>query len=310
MKLSVVIPVYGCCASLDALYERLEKTLSSITDDFEIIMVNDASPDLAWAKIQKLSELDNKVKGINFSKNFGQHKAIAAGLDYADGDWVIVMDCDLQDQPEEILKLYAEAMNGYEVVFGRRVDRQDTYFKRLGSKVFYWIYNYFTESNANGQIGNFSIVSKKVVHELRKITERNRPYALLVNWLGFSRSDIDIEHDIRSEGKSSYTFNKLLSLASDIIIAYSNKPLKLSINLGFILSTFAFLYALWLVVSYYYFDITVEGWTSVIVSIFFIGGLIISNLGILGIYIGRIYDEVKNRPYYIIENTTFDKENL
>ena len=223
MKLSVVTPVYGCSKSLEQLYTRLKKTLTTITDDFEIIMVNDASPDNAWETIKELSQKDNRVKGINFSRNFGQHRAITAGLDYAKGDWIVVMDCDLQDQPEEILKLYNKAQEGYDIVFGRRVVRQDSFFKTISSKFFYMVYNYFTESKANAEVGNFSIISSEVVAALKSFNEENRPYVLMLNWVGFSRTEIKIEHDERAEGKSSYTFSKLLQLSFDIILSHSNK---------------------------------------------------------------------------------------
>ncbi|HIP49213.1 MAG TPA: glycosyltransferase [Lutibacter sp.] len=305
VHISVVTPVYGCSKSLAQLYIRLEKTLSTITNEFEIIMVNDASPDNAWESIKELAAKDSRVKGINFSRNFGQHRAITAGLDYAKGDWVVVMDCDLQDQPEEIIKLYNKAQEGYDVVFGKRENRQDKWFKRLGSKAFYLVYNYFTESNTNGQIGNFSIISKKVSDELKKFNENSRPYALMVNWLGFNRANIEIKHEKRTIGQSSYSLSKLLTLATDIIISHSNKPLQITIRFGFLLSFIAFSYGLWILIRYYTCNVTVEGWTTVVVSIFFMGGIIIASLGIVGLYIGRIYDETKNRPFYTIEQKTF-----
>lgn len=305
IDISIVTPVYGCSVNLNKLYDRLKCTLSAITEEFEIIMVNDASPDNAWERIKELSLKDTRVKGINLSRNFGQHRAITAGLDYVKGEWVVVMDCDLQDQPEEILKLYKKAQEGYDVVFGRRVQRKDRFFKRLSSKVFYKILNYFTEGNADESIANFSIISANVVSKLRRIREQDRFYPLFVNWVGFKRIDIDIEHASRDEGKSTYTFKKLLNLAIDIIISQSNKPLKLSIRFGFIMSFLSLLYALWLTVRYFIYAIPVEGWTSVMVSIYFIGGLLFANMGILGLYIGKTFDEVKNRPLYVIEESTF-----
>ena len=249
IHISVVTPIYGCCASLDLLYERLKKTLSSITDDFEIIMVNDASPDNAWEKIKYLAEQDSRVKGINFSRNFGQHRAIAAGLDYAKGDWTVVMDCDLQDQPEEILKLYEKAQEGYDVVWGKRVDRKDSFFKRLGSKLFYKVYDYFTEKKSDSSIANFSIISKQVVKQLCKLQEQNRNFPLFVEWLGFNVAQIDIEHAAREEGKSSYTLSKLINFAVDSIVSQSNKPLRLSIQFGFLLSLLSMIFAIYLTIS-------------------------------------------------------------
>ena len=236
--ISVVIPVYGCSATLQLLYDRLSKVLQTITSDYEIIMVNDASPDNAWEFIQKLAHTDERIKGINLSRNFGQHRAITAGLDYAKGDWVVVMDCDLQDQPEEIIKLYQKANEGYDVVFGRRYQREDRYLKKIGSSLFYKVYNYFTEANFDSSIANFSIISARVAGELRKLREQNRSYPLFVNWLGFKQTSVDIAHAKREEGRSAYTFSRLINLAIDSIVSHSNKPLRLSIKFGFSLSFF------------------------------------------------------------------------
>ena len=302
--ISVVIPVYGCHSSLRELHERLVLTIEQITDSFEILMINDASPDGAWATIKELSLHDSRVKGINLSRNFGQHYAITAGLDYARGEWTIVMDCDLQDQPEEIAKLYTKAQEGYDIVFGRRAKRQDGYFKKLGSRVFYKIYDYLTDSKTDSSIANYSIISHKVLKALRRYREQNRSYGLFVNMLGFKRADIDIVHSKRAEGKSSYTLNKLINLAIDGIVSQSNKPLKLSIKFGFLLSFMTIVYALWLVFRHTVYGITVEGWTSVMVSIYFIAGLLFLNMGFLGLYIGKIFDETKSRPLYIVGETT------
>ncbi|KLE03690.1 glycosyltransferase family 2 protein [Aliarcobacter butzleri] len=307
MKMSIVIPVYGCCKSLINLYERLTKSISLITDNFEIIMINDSSPDSAWEVIKELAQKDDRVKGIKLSRNFGQHKAISAGLDYANGDWIIVMDCDLQDQPEEIIKLYNKVQEGYDIVFGKKIERKDRYFKRLGSKLFFKIYDYFTDSKVDSTVGNFSIISKKVLSSLTQMREQTKAYPLFVNWIGFRKAEVLIEHSERKEGKSSYDMKKLVNLAIDNIVSQSNKPLKLSIKFGFILSIFSLLYGSWLIFRYFMFSIPVEGWTSVMVSIYFIGGLLFANMGILGLYIGKIFDETKNRPIYIIQETTFDK---
>ena len=308
-KISIVTPIYGCGKVLNELYERLNTTLSTITENFEIIMINDASPDNAWETIKELSKKDIRVKGINLSRNFGQHYAITAGLDYAKGNWVVVMDCDLQDQPEEIIKLYNKAQEGYDIVFGRRAQRKDGFFKKLSSKFFYKVYDYFTESDTDNSIANFSILNQKVVKEFQKLTEQNRSYYLFINWLGFKKASINIEHAKRSEGKSSYTLKKLINLAIDSIVAQSNKPLRLSIKFGFIMAFFSLLYASWLVTRYFLFSIPVEGWTSMMVSFYFIGGLMFANMGFLGLYIGKVFDETKNRPLYVISEITFKDED-
>lgn len=305
IHLSIVTPVYGCCSSLNTLYERLVKTLSTITEDFEIIMVNDASPDDAWSVIKKLAEKDSRVKGINFSRNFGQHRAITAGLDYAKGDWVVVMDCDLQDQPEEIVKLYAKVQEGFDVVVGRRAERKDSSLKKFSSFLFYKIYNYLTDTKVDHSIGNFGIYAQKVVLSVRTFREQNRSFGLFVLWSGFSRIEIDIDHAERSDGKTSYTLSKLIELAIDSIISHSNKPLKLSVQIGFFLSSISLLYAFWIVISYIFWSNPIVGWTSLIVSLYFLAGLIIGSIGMLGLYVGKIFDEVKQRPLYIVQEITF-----
>ena len=303
--ISIITPVYGCSKSLNRLYERIRDTLSSTTDSYEIIMVNDASPDDAWKEIKKLSEKDCRVKGIDLSRNFGQHKAIAVGLDYACGDWIVVMDCDLQDQPEEIIKLYNKAQEGYDIVLGKRDDRKDSLFKKLGSKLFYSFNNYMTENKLDNTVANFSIFSKKVLSAILKIQDQNRPFALIINWVGFKKAYISIKHAEREEGNSSYNLSKLITLAIDSIVTQSNKPLKLSIKFGFLLSLLSLLYGILLVARYYIFSIPTEGWTSIMVSVYFLGGLLFLNMGVLGLYIGKIFDETKNRPIYIVQETTF-----
>ena len=300
-KISVVIPVYGCCDSLHTLYARLKESLSLLSEEFEIILINDASPDNAWDAIKELVSQDDRVKGINLSRNFGQHKAIAAGLDHSQGDWVVVMDCDLQDRPEEIVKLYNKAQEGYDAVFGQRVNRQHSRRKRWASRAFIAVYDYLTDSKTDPTIGNFSIISRKVVEGLKSLTEQHHPYTFFVIWLGFKRAYVEIEHAQRETGESSYNFKRLIELAMDNIISQSNKLLKMSIKFGVGMAFFSALYALYLVLKYFMIDEMVPGWTSVMVSIYFIGGLLFANLGVIGLYIGKIFDETKGRPLYVID---------
>ncbi|MFC3039563.1 glycosyltransferase [Virgibacillus xinjiangensis] len=302
--ISVVVPVYGCETCLVELCRRIRKAISSIPAQHEIILVNDASPDGAWETIKKLSEEDPAITGLDFARNFGQHHAITAGLDHTKGDWVVVMDCDLQDRPEEIPKLYQKAQEGYEVVFGKRVERQDSWLKKKGSQLFYRIYDYFSGQSTDFTVANFSICERKVVMGYRRMREQNRYFPLFIQWMGYRSTKIPVEHNARKEGKSSYNFHKLLSLATDAIVSQSNKPLRLSIQFGFLISFASFLYALYLFARYFFLDERVAGWTSVMVSIFFLGGLIFFNFGILGLYIGKIFNETKARPLYLIRETT------
>ena len=302
---SVVIPVYKCPWTLDELYQRLNNTLSTINKNYEIIMVDDGSPLNDWEIITKLAKKDKRVKGIKLSRNFGQHYAITAGLDFAKGQWVVVMDCDLQDQPEEIVKLYNKAQEGYDIVVGKRVERKDTFIKKITSKLFFTIYSYLTDTNIDGSISNFGIYSHKVINSLKSFKEHTRSFGLFAIWVGFKRIEIAIEHSNRKKGKSSYSIKKLFTLALDSIISHSDKPLKLFLTSGFMLSFLSFLYAIFLVIQFYIFSIPVTGWTSLMVSIFFLGGIIIACMGIIGLYLNKIYDEAKNRPLYIIAATTF-----
>lgn len=300
--ISVVIPVYGCRGALYELYDRLVKTLEIINPSFEIIMVNDACPQNSWEVIKELAAKDERLRGINLSRNFGQMKAITAGIDYALGDWVVVMDCDLQDPPEEIIRLYQKAVEEeYDVVFARRLARKDIHIKKMTSKVFYKFYNYFTELTSVGDISNFSISNRQVMNGYRTIREQNRAFTLFIQWMGFKQTVIDVKHDHRAEGDSSYNFKKRWDLAKDIIIAQSNKPLKFSVTVGILVSLLSFIYAIYLIIRYYVTGITVTGWTSLIVSIFFMSGLILMNIGIVGLYLGKTFDETKNRPIYLVK---------
>jgi glycosyltransferase involved in cell wall biosynthesis len=304
VHISVVIPVYKAEKCLYPLYQRLKLSLEQITQDFEIILVEDCGGDNSWDIIVDISKNDPRVKGIQFSRNFGQHYGITAGLDHCDGDWVVVMDCDLQDRPEEIPRLYAKAQEGYDVVLARRGKRKHPPLKRLTSWLFYQIFNYLTDLQYDGQVGNFRIISRQVVENFCVMREHLRFFGGLVDWMGFPTASINITHDQRFEGKSTYTFAKLWRLASETIIAYSDKPLRLSIKLGFLISTLSFIYGIYIAVRVVFYGSPVTGWSSLIVSLYFLGGIIISILGILGIYLGKTFDQTKKRPLYLVRNKT------
>jgi glycosyltransferase involved in cell wall biosynthesis len=306
--LSVVIPVYKAENCLDELYRRLIAALEIITLNFEIVLVEDCGGDRSWEIIERLSLQDRRVKGIQFSRNFGQHYGITAGLDHCNGDWVLVMDCDLQDRPEEIPRLYAKAQEGYDVVLARRGRRQDPVLKRFTSWLFYKVFSYLAGIDYDGEIGNFRIISRKVVTSFRAMQEQLRFFGGLVNWMGFPTASIDVQHDERFAGQTSYTFRRLWALASEAIIANSDKPLLISIRVGFTFSIFSFLYATYLITQYFFWSTPVAGWTSVMVSIYFVAGLLLMNMGILGLYVGKVFDEAKKRPLYIVRNAVgFEK---
>lgn len=305
MHISVVIPVYKAEACLHELYRRLKSSLETITTDFEIILVEDCGGDRSWAMIGELVLADPRIKGIQFSRNFGQHYGITAGLDHCSGDWVVVMDCDLQDQPEEIPRLYAKAQEGFEVVLARRGRRQDGLLKRLSSRLFYATLNYLADMRYDAEVGNFRIVSRKVAEAYRQMRENLRFFGGMVDWMGFPTASIKVDHAERYAGETSYSFAKLWKLGIETIIAYSDKPLRLAIRFGFLLSLGALLYSLRIIYEALQGSYTVLGWSSLMASIYFLGGIIISLLGIIGLYLGKTFDETKRRPLYIVNHKTF-----
>ncbi len=304
--ISVVVPVYHAESCLEELYRRLKAALEPLTADFEIMLVEDCGGDRSWPLIVELAQRDPRVKGIQFSRNFGQHYGITAGLDRCNGDWVVVMDCDLQDRPEEIPRLYAKAQEGHEIVVARRGKRSDPLLKRFSSWLYYSVFSWLADMNYDPQAGNFRILSRKVINNYRNMRERSRFFGSLINWMGFPFTSIDVQHDERFAGDSSYTFGKLWRLGAETIIAYSDKPLRIAVRLGFFIATCAFLYGLYILFLALFHGSPVTGWSSLIVSIYFMGGVIVAILGILGIYLGKTYDETKCRPLYVINHTTFD----
>lgn len=304
--ISIVSPIYGKSLDLQELYNRLIKSLSSITDNFEIILVNDRSPDDSWTKMQSLSKKDPRVKGVLLSKNFGQHYAIMAGLKYVTGEWCIVMDCDLQDRPEEIPRLYALAVDeDYDSLVARRIDRQDNSFTRLTSWAFYIVFNYLIDQKYDNREANFGIYKFKVIDAIRCFKQRDHSFGLLVNMVGFKKGFLEVQHDRRTQGRSSYSFSRRLVMAIDFILSHSIKPLKLTVKLGFIISTLSLFCSVYLIWMYFTRDYNVSGWTSIIVSLFFLFGILISVIGMVGLYVGKTYNQVMDHPLYIIDKTTF-----
>lgn len=300
-KISVVSPVYGAENIVEELVSQLISELKKITNDFEIILVEDHSPDNSWRAIEKCCAQNIQVKGLKLSRNFGQHYAISAGLAHAKGEWVVVMDCDLQDRPDEIVNLYQKALEGFQIVYAQRIFRQDKLLKRLSSKVFYMIFDYLSGISSDNSIANFGIYHQKVIAEFNQMKEQSRAFTTLLNYLGFDKTAIEVKHSERFEGNSSYSLRKLLKLAFDVIIANSNKPLRLAVKLGFFVSFLSVLLAAYNVVAHIAGVIKVPGFTSTIFSIWFVGGLILFILGIIGIYLGKIFDEVKARPLYVVQ---------
>jgi len=308
VHISVVTPIYGYCASLRELYLRLVNTLETINPDFEIIMVNDGSPDDVWERIVELAQKDKRVKGISLSRNFGQHYAISAGLDHCKGEWVVVMDCDLQDQPEEIIKLYQKAQEGYEIILASRSNRKDSFVKKLFSKLFYFILSFLTGSEQDESVANFGIYSQRVVTHVRNLRESIRYFPTMIQWVGFKSTKVSVEHAQRKDGVSGYRFKKMAHLAIDIMLAFSDKPLRMTVKLGFGIALISFVFGISALIKWLNGEVKVLGWASLITSIWFLTGCILITLGIVGLYVGKIFEGVKNRPIYIIEKYTYDSE--
>jgi glycosyltransferase involved in cell wall biosynthesis len=298
--LSVVIPVFNENTLINELIRRVKLNVEKITQDYEIILVDDGSSDSTWEKISYEARLEKRIKGIKFSRNFGHHYAITAGLHEVDGQWVVVMDGDLQDRPEVIPELYSKAQEGFEVVFVSRKNRPEKLYYKIAQRLFYLILRILSGIEFDSKQANFSIINKKVVEAFRNFPEHARFYGSTLKWLGFKRSEVFADHGVRFSGKPAYSLKKRIKLASDIIIAFSERPLKLAIGLGVLISTFSTIIAIWLVYGKFNWGFSVTGWTSLMFSIFFLSGILFVILGIHGIYLGRLFQEVKNRPLYIV----------
>ncbi len=299
--LSIVSPVYRAEKIIPVLVDRIKKAVAPITDDYEILLVEDCGPDNSWQVIEEVAAADPKVIGIKLSRNFGQHYSITAGLDHANGDWIIVMDCDLQDMPEEIPNLYAKAQEGYDVVLARRHVRKDGFFKTFFSAAFYRTLGYLTGSEQDESVANFGIYSRKAIEAVVSMRESIRYFPTMVKWVGFRSTKINVEHDQRLEGNSSYNFKKLFNLAIDIILANSDKPLRLFIKAGVTISIISFIVALVIIYKWLTGGIAVIGYTSLIVSIWMLSGIIMAILGVVGLYVGKTFEGVKRRPLYVVE---------
>ncbi|MGE0560788.1 MAG: glycosyltransferase family 2 protein [Flavobacteriales bacterium] len=300
VHISIVSPVYRAENLVDKLVDRIVASVSQITDSFEIILVEDCGPDNSWQKIVENGKKNPKVKGIKLSRNYGQQHAIQAGLDASKGEYVITMDCDLQDKPEEIIKLYNKAKEGYEIVCASRQNRQDDFLKKILSRIFYSTLGYLTETKQDRTVANFVCYHRKAVDALALVKDHNRYYPMLQQLIGFNYTKVEIEHAEREDGKSSYSFKKRLRLAMDTILTFSDKPLRLSVKFGVLLSIVSILAAIFMVILYIFSNVIVPGWSSILLLLSFLSGTIISVLGMVGLYVGRTFESVKQRPTYII----------
>jgi dolichol-phosphate mannosyltransferase len=303
MHLSIVSPVYKAENIVEELVKQIKQAVSTITTDFEIILVNDYSSDNSWMKIVDECTKDKRVKGVNLSRNFGQHYAITAGLNYAKGEWVVVMDCDLQDRPDEIPNLYLKAQEGYDSVFAQRTERKHSFYKTFLSRSFYSLFSYLTETKQDPSVANFGIYHRCVIDAILLMKDQIRYFPTMVQWVGFRKFYLPVEHASRFEGKSTYNFKGLFQLALNTVIAFSDKPLRLTVKAGFIISLFSFLISVGYFISYLTGHIQVLGFTTLILSLWFLSGIIMLILGVVGLFIGKVFEKVKQRPVFFVQNS-------
>ena len=300
MDISIISPVYKGEKMLDELVSRIKSSVETITNDYEIILVNDCSPDESWNKMKEICAGDNKVKGVNLSRNFGQHYAITAGLAESHGEWVVVLDCDLQDPPEEIPGFYRKAQDGYDIVFAKRIARKDRLLKRITARAFNSIFNYLTDA-PDVEANVFGMFHRKVIDAVLSMGDYIRCFPREVGWVGFNIGYYPVVKEERAEGTSGYTWLKLFSLSSSIIVSFSNKPLRIALKFGFFIVLLSILLSMYYLIRYFVVGVGVSGFTTIVISMWLIAGIIISLLGVIGIYLGSVFDKVKGRPKYIIK---------
>jgi dolichol-phosphate mannosyltransferase len=302
IRYSVVVPIYNEEAVVRKCYERLIAVMEKTDGPFEIVFINDGSVDASPSIVKELHDRDPRIKLINFSRNFGHQAAISAGMDFAAGDAVVVIDADLQDPPEVILEMIAKWKEGYEVVYGKRLERQgETFFKKATAFLFYRFLQNMTSVSMPADVGDFRLIDRKVCDIMaRKIHERNRFIRGIISWVGFKQTSVGYVREKRFAGTTKYPLAKMLRFATDAIIGFSYKPLKLATYLGLFTSACGFLYFFYALFRFIM-DQTIRGWTSLVVLMLIFNGMTLFILGIIGEYIGRIYDESKDRPLYIVK---------
>ena len=303
--ISIVSPVYKAEHIVDELVKQLMSAIEPITDNYEIILIEDHSPDSSWIKIQQQCTKHPNVKGIKLSRNFGQHSAIAAGLHHATGTYVIVMDCDLQDNPVYIPQLIDKAKEGFDVIYTVKRKRKHNFFKDFTGYFFHKIFNYLVKGGqirTDGKIGSYSLITQKVVAAYRELNDEYRPYLVMLNILGFEHAFLPIEHSKRFEGRSSYGTIQLINHAINGIVSQTDRLLKISIYIGSIYTIFSFVYGIYVFIEAIRKGFQ-SGWASLVLLITFSTGIVLLILGIIGLYIGKILSQVKNRPLFIVDKT-------
>lgn len=309
MEISAIVPSYNEEKNVPLIYERLTKVLSQINPNYEIIFINDYSKDNTLSVIKTIAQEDSHVKYISFSRNFGHQIAVSAGLDLCKGNAVVIIDGDLQDPPELILEMYEKYKEGYKVVYARRKTREgETWFKKATAKIFYRILAAMTSIEIPVDVGDFRLIDKVVVKHLKNMPEKSKYLRGQISWIGYKQTFVEYHRDARLYGKTNYPLKKMIRLAFDGITAFSDKPLKMASAIGIISAIISLLAIIYALLSHFIFDSAVSGWTSLIISVLFIGGVQLITIGIIGEYIARINNDVRNRPLYIIEEQNIEDE--
>lgn len=301
LEISIVSPVYQAEEIVPHLVKEITVAVEAITHLYEIILVDDRSDDGSWTAIKKECKNNKKIKGLRLSRNFGQHSAITAGLKFTKGNWIIVMDCDLQDRPDQISTLYNEALKGFDIVYARRRARKDSKIKKI-----YSVFSYLTDTTQDATIANFGIYNKKVIDAVLCMNDNMRYFPAMVQWVGFRSTSVDVVHASRAQGNSTYSLGKMSRLAINNIISFSDKPLKLVAQAGLVLSGVSFAIGLLYFIGYLLGAIKIAGYASVIISIWLTAGINIFVLGIVGIYVGKAFEKIKGRPVYVVDEAMND----
>lgn len=309
--LSIVVPVYNEQEVIDETYRRLSEVFKDYFMDVEYIFINDGSKDDTYFKLKEIASGNKEVRVINFARNFGHQIAITAGMDYAKGDAVVIIDADLQDPPEVILQMVDKWEEGYEVVYGKRLQRAgETFFKKFTAKTFYRFLDSMTDVKLPVDVGDFRLIDRKVCDAMKCLPERSRYVRGLVSWVGFKQTSVEYQREKRFAGETKYPLKKMLKLAGDGIFSFSYKPLKLATFVGMLVSVFSFIYLVVVLIQKFIKNDVVSGWASSIAVTLFLNGVMLIVIGIMGEYVGRIYEEVKARPLYIVgELMGFDGDN-
>jgi dolichol-phosphate mannosyltransferase len=313
LYISIIIPCYNEEKIISLTHEKVKNILEKNNFNYEIIYINDGSIDNTSNILDRISKNDSKIKIINFSRNFGHQAAVSAGINNCSGDVAIIIDADLQDPPEvfpEMINIYIKEKCN--IVYGVRKSRlKESFLKKITAKVFYRFINFISETKLNVDTGDFRLIDKKVIESFKNLKEKNKYIRGLMNWVGFKQCPIYYDRDQRLYGKTKYTLSKMIKLATTGIFYFSKKPLKIAFSFGFICITLSLLLVIYVFISKFYFpETTIAGWASILITIIFFGGVQLFIVGILGEYIGSIFDEVKNRPEYIIDNMKNFKKNV